>query len=332
MFIPVETFIRPKIVEVIPVGENESQLILEPFERGFGHTFGNALRRVLLSSMPGCAVTDVQISKSLHEYHNINGVEEDIQDVLLNLKNLSIIINEGDRATINLHISKPGSYYAKDLVAPQNVEIINPDLLIATVHSLDKKDLDMTITVQRGRGYVTVPMRDILQEGVNHNPIGNIRLDASFSPIDKVSYKVENARLENRTNLDKLVLSISTNGTIEPEMAVKRAAMILRDQLVSFVDLKGDSSQEFIQNKINPLYSRPIDDLELTVRSTNCLKAEDIHYIGDLVQKNENELLTTPNLGKKSLTEIISVLSTHNLKLGMDIDNWISPIKIKVDS
>lgn len=333
MFIPVENFIKPKIVDIKSVNSFESQLVLEPFERGFGHTLGNALRRILLSSMPGCAVTDVHIQGILHEFHTLEGAEQDIQEILLNLKNLTVVILEGEKAVLKLTLDKVGKYTAANLIVPHNVEIVDSDFPIADIQTLEKNQvIEMEITVQRGRGYVTVPMRSILQEGDSHNPIGNIRLDASFSPITKVSYKVEQARLENRTNLDKLIINISTNGTIDAEDAVRKAATILSDQLTSFINLEAETNQEFIQNKVNPLFSRPIDDLELTVRSTNCLKAEDISYIGDLVQKTESDLLCTPNLGKKSLTEIISVLVSHNLNLGMDVDNWVSPIKIKVGS
>ncbi|MDI9346950.1 MAG: DNA-directed RNA polymerase subunit alpha [Methylacidiphilales bacterium] len=332
MFIPVESFLKPKIVEISKIAHNNSVIVLEPFEKGFGHTFGNALRRTLLSSMPGCAVTDVQISGVLHEFQSIDSVEEDMQDILFNLKKLAVIIHEGDRAVLQLQANATGDIFAKDLIIPHNVEIINQDLHIARLHSLIKNEkFEMNITVQRGRGYVTVPMRNILQEGVSHNPIGNIRLDASFSPVTRATYRVENARLDNRTNLDKLIIEIVTNGTIDPEDAIRRSATILRDQLVCFVNLEAESSQDVIQKIINPLFSRPIEDLQLTVRSTNCLKAEDIYYIGDLVQRTENDLLRTPNLGKKSLTEIISILSSHGLKLGMELDNWVSPIKIKID-
>ena len=332
MFTPVDSFLRPKIVDINSIGPNVSQVVLEPFERGFGHTFGSALRRILLSSMPGCAVTDVQISSVLHEYQSIDGVEEDMQDLLLNLKKLAVVIHEGERAVLQLSSVKEGDIHARDLIVPHNVEIKNQDLYLMRLHTLEaQKKFEMNITVQRGRGYVTVPMRSLYQDGVNHNPIGNIRLDASFSPVTRVSYQVENARLENRSNLDKLIIEIATNGTIETDEAIRQAATILRDQLSSFVNLEAEVSTDVAQNKTNPLFSRPIEDLELTVRSTNCLKAEDIFYVGDLVQKAEQDLLRTPNLGKKSLTEIISVLSSHDLSLGMQLVNWVSPTKIKVE-
>lgn len=312
--------IKPRIVEVNKVDNTTARIIIEPLERGFGHTLGNALRRVLLSTIPGCAVTSVLIEGVLHEYSTIEGVQEDVIDILLNVKSLALDITTGDSAVLKLNKVGPGVVRAGDIAEVHNVEIKNPDLVIANLTSNGK--LDITLNVNRGRGY-----QPTLQRLVNsgESPVGTLHIDASFSPIRKVSYLVESARVEQRTDLDKLILEMETNGTIDPQEAVSLAAAILNEHLSVFYDFKGEQGVFPIsppKQSFDPLLLRPVDDLELTVRSANCLKAENIFYIGDLIQRSENDLLKTPNLGKKSLTEIKDVLATKGLSLGMRLDNW----------
>lgn len=311
--------IKPRLVDVSPVEKNSARIVIEPLERGFGHTLGNALRRVLLSTIPGCAVTEVAIDGVLHEYSTIEGVQEDVIDILLNLKNLAIRIANAQVATLKLNKSGPGAVTAGDIELTHDVEIMNPSLVIANLTSSGK--LSMTLKVEKGRGYQPVAQR--MATGVEA-PVGTLHLDASFSPIRKVSYVVESARVEQRTDLDKLILELETNGTIDPEEAVRNAASILNEHLSVFVDLKGEIAPRAHDERpsFDPLLLRPVDDLELTVRSANCLKAENIFYIGDLIQRTEVDLLKTPNLGKKSLTEIKDVLATKGLSLGMRLENW----------
>ena len=312
--------IKPRLVDVNPIDKNTARIVIEPLERGYGHTLGNALRRVLLSTIPGCAVTSVVIEGVLHEYSSIEGVQEDVIDILLNLKNLSLRILNGELAILSLSKSGPGTVVAGDILLTHDVEIMNPDLVIANMTSNGK--LNMTMTVEKGRGYQPVVQR--LANG-SDAPVGTLHLDASFSPIRKVSYIVESARVEQRTNLDKLIIELETNGTIEPQEAVSLSASILNDHLSVFFDFKGDHGVFPVQppkQTYDPLLLRPVDDLELTVRSANCLKAENIFYIGDLIQRTEVDLLKTPNLGKKSLTEIKDVLATKGLSLGIRLDNW----------
>ncbi|MDA8390910.1 MAG: DNA-directed RNA polymerase subunit alpha [Gammaproteobacteria bacterium] len=314
-------FLKPRNVGVQTLGPTRARITLEPLERGFGHTLGNALRRILLSSMPGCAVTEARIEGVLHEYSTIEGVQEDVIDILLNLKGLAMRMEGRGTARLLLEKRGPGVVTAADIQSDQNVEIVNGDHIIATLTRA--VTLKMELVVVAGRGYEPVPARGVDEE----RPIGSMQIDASFSPIRRVSYTVENARVEQRTDLDKLVLDIETNGAIDPEAAVRRAANILRDQMAVFVDLesKGTDVREEVEPDINPILLRPVDDLELTVRSANCLKAENIFFIGDLVQKSEMELLKTPNLGKKSLTEIKDVLASHELSLDMKLENWPPP-------
>ncbi len=308
---------KPRIVG-IETERYRSKIAIEPLERGYGHTLGNALRRVLLSSIPGSAVTEVQIEGVLHEYMPIEGVQEDVIDILLNLKQLAVILHQGNSAELKLTKKGPGVVTAADISVTHDVEIINPDLVIA--HLTDVGELNMTLKVERGRGY-----RPAVQEGREEDrPIGVLRLDASFSPIRKVAYRVESTRVDQRTDLDRLILELETNGTVDPEGCVKQAARILSDHLRVLVDLKEEAREEpqEKQPKFAPILLRPVDDLELTVRSANCLKAENIFYIGDLVQRTEVELLKTPNLGKKSLTEIKDVLASKGLSLGMRLEGW----------
>ena len=313
------SFLKPRIIDVQPVSAVQAKITMEPFERGYGHTLGHALRRVLLSSMPGYAATEVHITGVLHEYSALDGVQEDLVDILLNLKGIVFKLHNRDEVTLTLNKTGAGAVTAADIEAGHDVEIINPQHVIA--HLTPGGKLEMTIKVETGRGYVPASARPAAREG---RAIGSILLDASFSPVHRVSYAVESARVEQRTDLDKLIIDIETNGTIDPEEAIRRAGSILKDQLSVFVDLQGQDEDKAkpSEHHFDPLLLRPVDELELTVRSANCLKAENIHYIGDLVQKTEVELLRTPNLGKKSLTEIKEVLESHGLSLGMRLDNW----------
>jgi len=316
-------FLRPRAVKVQPLKANQAKITVEPFERGFGHTLGNALRRVLLSSMPGAAVVEAEIDGVLHEYTSIEGVQEDVVDILLNLKSVAIRMHARDEAELSLSKKGPGPVTAGDIVCDHDVEIVNPDLVIANLTQAG--ELRAFLKVARGRGYRPAVKQSAFDEQTR--PIGRLQLDASFSPVRRVTYNVESARVEQRTDLDKLILDIETNGTIDPEEAIRRAGGILKNQLDVFVDLQGEDDLGFGRQdaQIDPILLRPVDELELTVRSANCLKAENINYIGDLVQRTEVELLRTPNLGKKSLTEIKEVLAVHGLALGMRLENWPPP-------
>ena len=318
----VTEFLTPRHIDVQETSPTRAKITLEPLERGFGHTLGNALRRILLSSMPGCAVVEAEIDGVLHEYSAIEGVQEDVIEILLNLKNLAVRMH--NRTETVLQVSKKGSgtMTAGDIQLDHDVEVVNPNHVIANLS--DEGELSMQITVAKGRGYEVVDISNTPEET---REVGVLKLDASYSPIRRVSYSVENARVEQRTDLDKLVIDIETNGTIDPEDAVRRAATILHEQIAVFIQLEetSRSAGEISEEKIDPLLLRPVDDLELTVRSANCLKAENIYYIGDLIQRTEVELLKTPNLGKKSLTEIKDVLAGRGLSLGLRLENWPPP-------
>jgi len=315
-------FLKPNVISVDNVDLTRARVTLEPLERGFGYTLGTALRRILLSSMSGAAVTEVRIENVLHEYSSIPGVQEDVIEVLLNLKNLAVRMH--NRTETVLRVSKKGSgtMTAGDIQLDHDVEVVNPNHVIANLS--EEGELSMEITVTTGRGYEVV---DISNASEETREVGVLKLDASYSPVRRVSYSVENARVEQRTDLDKLVIDIETNGTIDPEDAVRRAATILHEQISVFVQLEetARSAGDIAEEKIDPLLLRPVDDLELTVRSANCLKAENIYYIGDLIQRTEVELLKTPNLGKKSLTEIKDVLASRGLSLGVRMENWPPP-------
>jgi len=322
--------LKPRIVEVEQLGASHARVVMEPFERGYGHTLGNALRRVLLSSMIGYAPTEVQISGVVHEYSTIDGLREDVVDLLLNLKGVTFRLHNRDDVFVTLRKDTPGPVTAADIDLPHDVEVINPGHVIATL--TQGGSLDMSIKVERGRGYVPGTMRNLNEA----KTIGRIVLDASFSPVRRVSYQVESARVEQRTDLDRLVVDVETNGVIAPEEAVRQSARILVEQLSVFAALEGGSEEPAaiaaggvgvpgaarVGPQMDPLLMRPVDDLELTVRSANCLKAENIYYIGDLIQRTENELLKTPNLGRKSLNEIKEVLASRGLTLGMKLENW----------
>jgi DNA-directed RNA polymerase subunit alpha len=315
--------LKPKAIHVEPLGHNRAKVTLEPFERGYGHTLGNALRRVLLSSMVGYAPTEVTIAGVLHEYSAIDGVQEDVVHIMLNLKGVVFRLHNRDEVTLVLRKEGEGPVTAADIQTPHDVEIINPGHVIANLSQGGK--LDMQIKVEKGRGYVPGTMRRYGDEPTKS--IGRIVLDASFSPVARVSYTVESARVEQRTDLDKLVMEIHTNGAISPEESIRASAKILVEQLAVFAQLEGSEIAAFSEPQQNntqfdPILLRPVDELELTVRSANCLKAENIYYIGDLIQRTETELLKTPNLGRKSLNEIKEVLASRGLTLGARLENW----------
>ncbi|EOC4148189.1 DNA-directed RNA polymerase subunit alpha [Klebsiella pneumoniae] len=317
----VTEFLKPRLVDIEQVSSTHAKVTLEPLERGFGHTLGNALRRILLSSMPGCAVTEVEIDGVLHEYSTKEGVQEDILEILLNLKGLAVRVQGKDEVILTLNKSGIGPVTAADITHDGDVEIVKPQHVICRLTD-ENAAISMRIKVQRGRGYVPASARIHSEE--DERPIGRLLVDACYSPVERIAYNVEAARVEQRTDLDKLVIEMETNGTIDPEEAIRRAATILAEQLEAFVDLRDVRQPEVKEEKpeFDPILLRPVDDLELTVRSANCLKAEAIHYIGDLVQRTEVELLKTPNLGKKSLTEIKDVLASRGLSLGMRLENW----------
>jgi DNA-directed RNA polymerase subunit alpha len=316
--------LKPKTINVEQLGPNRAKVTLEPFERGYGHTLGNALRRVLLSSMVGHAATEVTIAGVLHEYSSIDGVQEDVVNILLNLKGVVFKLHNRDEVTLSLRKDGEGPVTAGDIQTPHDVEIINPDHVILNLAHSGK--IDMQIKVESGRGYVPGTLRRFGEEVTKS--IGRIVLDASFSPVRRVSYTVESARVEQRTDLDKLVLEIETNGAVTAEDAVRASAKILVEQLAVFAQLEGNELAAFdapvqrSSQQFDPILLRPVDELELTVRSANCLKAENIYYIGDLIQRTENELLKTPNLGRKSLNEIKEVLASRGLTLGMRLEAW----------
>jgi DNA-directed RNA polymerase subunit alpha len=313
-------YLKPRIVDVDIVSPQRAKVVLEPMERGFGFTLGNSIRRVLLSSIPGFAITQVKIDGVVHEYSTLDGVQEDVVDVLLNIKKIALKLHDSSEATITLNKSEEGPVTAGDFEVGHDVEIINPDHVIAHLNKGGK--LNIEAKVEMGRGYQPVPVRTKGSE--SDNVLGFIMIDASFSPITKVSYIVESARVEQRTDLDKLIMDVETNGVVDAEQAIRDAARILMGQLSVFANLESELTEVEVQQApvIDPLLLRTVDDLELTVRSANCLKAENIHYIGDLVQRNESDLLKAPNLGRKSLNEIKDILSAKGLSLGMVVENW----------
>lgn len=314
--------LTPRHIEVQQISPTRAKVVLEPLERGFGHTLGNALRRILLSSMPGCAIAEVEIDGVLHEYSAITGIQEDVIEILLNLKGVAVVMHGNkDRAVLTLNKKGEGVVTASDIQVDGDIEIRNPDHVICHINS-SAATINMRLIVVRGRGYQPVDNRATSED--ENRTIGRLQLDASFSPVVRISYVVESARVEQRTDLDKLIIDMETNGTINPEEAIRRAATILQQQLAVFVDLESEKESRPAkqQDEVDPVLLRPVDDLELTVRSANCLKAENIYYIGDLIQRTEVELLKTPNLGKKSLTEIKDILASRGLSLGMRLENW----------
>ncbi|MCX7946791.1 MAG: DNA-directed RNA polymerase subunit alpha [Hydrogenophilus sp.] len=313
-----ESYLKPRSIGVEALSPVTTRITMEPFERGFGHTLGNALRRVLLSSLRGFAPTEVRIAGVLHEYCALDGVREDVVDLLLNLKGVVFCLHNREEATVRLEAMGPAVVRAGDFTLPHGVEVINEDHVIAHVETGGR--LEMEVVVEAGRGYVPASQR-------SQKIIGGIALDASFSPVRRVAYSVESARVERRTDLDRLVLEVETNGSVDGVELVRQAARLLIDQFEVFAHLKGEERPQVVEREttIDPILLRTIDDLSLTVRSANCLKAENIYYVGDLIQKTEQELLKTPNLGRKSLNEIKEVLAQHGLTLGMKLDNWPPP-------
>lgn len=328
MQISLANFLTPQVIQVEELDKYRSKVVLEPLERGFGHTLGNALRRILLSSMPGFAVEEVEIDGVVHEYSTIEGVQEDVIEIILNLKGLAIALNTQTEVVLTLSKSGKGPVTAADITLDHDVEIVDPDHLICNLN--ENGSINMRIKVGSGRGYVPADSR--LSDDDETRSVGKLQLDASYTPVNQVTYTVENARVEQRTDLDKLILELETNGTMDAEEAIRQAATIMQHQLSVFVDLQSDvvNEPEEAEDKIDPILLRPVDDLELTVRSANCLKAENIYYIGDLIQRTEVELLKTPNLGKKSLTEIKDVLASRGLSLGLRLENW-PPSSLKGD-
>lgn len=313
------SFLTPQSIQIKRISKNRVEIALEPFERGFGQTLGNALRRILLSSMPGAAAVAVEISGVQHEYSVIEGVREDVVNILLNLKGVAFKLHSDKEVILELTKNTPGPVTAGDIQLPHDVEVINPEHVIANLTAGGK--LEMRIFVTMGRGYQPAVSARAAGDG---KQVGKLLLDASFSPVVRVSYNVEHARVEQRTDLDKLIIDLETNGTLDPEEAIRRCATILQHQLSAFVELKVEEPKapEKKVDELNPMFLRPIEDLELTVRSTNCLKGENIFFMGDLVQCDENKLLKTPNLGKKSLGEIKKILADRGLSLGMTLKSW----------
>lgn len=314
------SFLTPRIIEVHNISPLRAKVVMEPFERGFGYTLGNALRRVLLSSIPGCAPTKINISGVVHEYSSIDGLQEDIVDLILNLKGVVLKLHSKNSVILTLKKDTEGIVTAADIESSHDVEIINPEHVIAHITSGGR--IEAQITVEKGRGYL--PSTNLSREDKSLSSIGDILLDASFSPIRRVSYTIESARVEQRTDLDKLIIDIETNGSVDPEEAIRYAARVLVEQFSFFADLESTPlpTEQPRAPAIDPILLRPVDDLELTVRSANCLKVENIFYIGDLIQRTEAELLRTPNLGRKSLNEIKEVLASRDLSLGMKLENW----------
>jgi DNA-directed RNA polymerase subunit alpha len=311
-------FLKPKLLKSEQTGTNEFKVVLEPLERGFGHTIGNALRRTLLSSMTGSAITEVAIDGVMHEFSTIENVQEDVLDILLNLKEVSVSLNTSDTAQVTIDKKGPCEITVADIEANgTDITAHNQEFVIATVN--EGGHVRMTLNIGTGTGYDTAVSRSD-----ESSTIGGIQLDASFSPIKRVSFTVDAARVDQKVNLDKLNMVIETNGSVNAETAVKRAASILQDQLSSFVELELVQEEEALptSDDFDPQLLAAVDELELTVRSANCLKAEQIYYIGDLIQKSEQDLLRTPNLGRKSLNEIKEVLTDKGLDLGTEIPNW----------
>ena len=313
--------IKPNKLE-IQAGDDaqrSARVVAEPLERGFGLTLGNALRRVLLSSLQGAAVTSIQIDGVLHEFSSIPGVREDVTDIVLNVKSIALRMHGEGPKRMRLRADGPGEVTAGQIETGHDIEVMNPDLLICTLD--DGAHLDMELTVETGKGYVAGS-----QNRPDDAPIGLIPIDAVFSPVRKVAYKVDNTRVGQVTDYDKLTMELETNGAVTPEDAVALAARILQDQLQLFINFEEPSVREVEERASEPPFNRnllrKVDELELSVRSANCLKNDNIVYIGDLVQKSEAEMLRTPNFGRKSLNEIKEVLSQMGLHLGMEIPTW----------
>jgi len=295
-----------------------AKIVFEPLERGYGTTIGNSLRRMLLSSLPGAAVTSVLMDGVAHEYDSIKGVREDVMDIILSLKELDLRMDGDDAATISLDIKGSAIVTAADIKCPAGLTVLNPELILA--HLNDDAHLKIEAKVEKGRGYEPATERE-----VDERPVGSLLVDASYSPIRRVSTRVESARVGQRTNYDKLIMEIETNGSLSPEEALNSAARILEAQLAVFVDFENVSVvavEENFDDGLDNLLIQPIEHLDLSVRSMNCLKSDDVFRVGDLVQRSEQEMLRTPNFGRKSLNEIKEVLENMGLELGMDLPNW----------
>ncbi|MEN8236725.1 MAG: DNA-directed RNA polymerase subunit alpha [Pseudomonadota bacterium] len=316
-----QSLIRPNQLEIQPGTDpnREATVVAEPLERGLGITLGNSLRRILLSSLQGAAVTSIRLEGAVHEFSSVPGVREDIPEIILNIKSLNLRLHGDEPKKIRLKSSKAGILTAADIDAGAGVDILNPELVICTLG--DDSTLDMEMTVDSGKSYVVAE-----KNRREDMPIGVIPVDSIFSPVRKVAYRVENARVGQVTNYDKLSLSLETDGSITPEDAIAFAARILQDQMQLFVNFDepshGRLQREQKEISFNRNLLRKVDELELSVRSANCLKNENIIYIGDLVQKTEGEMLKTPNFGRKSLNEIKDVLIQMGLELGIEVQGW----------
>ena len=309
----------PTDIQVDDIDNNTSKITLEPLERGFGHTLGNALRRVLLSSLQGTAVTAIKIDNVLHEFSSIDGVREDVTDIVLNIKSLALNMHSEGVRKMNLNVTGPGEITAGMINNPSEIDIINPELVICNLD--ENTELNMELVVAKGKGYVAA----------EHNKpedaaIGLIPIDSIFSPVKQVSYSIENTREGKVLDYDKLTMSIETNGSVSPEDAIAFAARIIQDQLQSFINFEEPEAIQEEPDSLEPQFNknllRKVEELELSVRSMNCLRNDNIIYIGDLVQKSEIEMLRTPNFGRKSHNEIKEVLGTMSLYLGMEVPNW----------
>ena len=293
----------------------------EPFERGFGQTIGNSLRRILLSSLRGASIVAVRIKGILHEFSTIPGVTEDVADIILNLKEVRLRLNDGEQQTLKIEAKGPGTVHAKDIIAPATVEVLNPEHKIATL-SRDAK-LEMEMTAKLGRGYV--PAERNREEGA---PVDTIFIDAVFAPVQKVNFTITNARVGQRTDYDRLAFEVYTDGSVKPDDAVAYAAKILQDQVSIFVNFQEEPHPERRDDgptmPLNDNLFRSVDELEFSVRSQNCLQNADIKYIGELVQKSEQEMLKTKNFGHKSLNEIKGILREMGLELGMKVEHFPS--------
>ena len=312
--------IKPEKIEIIP-GEDKlrnATLVAQPLERGFGLTLGNALRRILLSSLQGSAVTHVKIKNVLHEFSTIPGVIEDVTDIILNIKSLAIKMHSGTSKLITLNAKGPGVITASKIDIGHDIEIMNPDLAICTLDT--GAEINLELNVKQGKGYIPYS-----QNRPEESQIGLIPVDSMFSPVRNVSYKIENARVGQVTDYDKLLMDIETNVTVSPEDAIALAARILQEQFNMFINFEEPEAlpeKEEEEIKFNKNLLRKVEELELSVRSANCLKNDNIVFIGDLVRKSENEMLRTPNFGRKSLNEIKEVLTQMDLRLGMEIEDW----------
>ena len=317
-----QNLIKPERLEITPMGDarRNARIVVEPLERGFGLTLGNALRRVLLSSVRGAAVTAVQMDGVLHEFSSISGVREDVTDIVLNIKNLALVLHADGPKRMSLTKKGPGVVTAGDIDTPGDIEVFNPDLVLCTLD--EGVEIRFEFTVNTGKGYVPAE-----KNRPENAPIGLIAIDSFYSPVRRVSLHVENTRAGQVLDYDKLTLEIETNGTIPPEDTLALAARVLQDQLQTFVNFEEpeparEPAPATEGSVFNIALLKKVDELELSVRSANCLKNDNIVYIGDLIQKTEQQMLSTANFGRKSLEEIKEVLANMGLHLGMDVPDW----------